>query len=89
MSEPFNFNKLDRPGRPTNAELCAAFRELLTKRFYVVDENGDEYTGNELREEALRATKPWRNELWQKFREIEDRLCPVEAMAREKRKSPQ
>jgi hypothetical protein len=53
--------------RPTNQELCAAFRDLITIG-----------CPGELRE----PTRPWRNELWKAFREIEDRLCPTPESAR-------
>lgn len=84
MSEPFNFNKLDRPGRPSNQEICAGFRELITHGFYIEDEEGEPHTSGDQHERGLRATKAWRNDLWRAFREIEDRLCPMEAMRREK-----
>lgn len=53
--------------RPTNRELCEAYRALLTTAFEV--ESIDPELG-------LRATKAWRNKLWKKFKEIEARLCP-------------
>lgn len=69
-----------------NREVCAEFRELLTKGVYFVNNDGELY--NE-RATAVRLaeTKPWRNELWKAFREIEDRLCPVEADMRKKREA--
>lgn len=33
-------------------------------------------------EQALAMTKAWRGKLWKQFREIEDRLCPVQARDR-------
>ncbi|PZU95538.1 MAG: hypothetical protein DI527_00585 [Chelatococcus sp.] len=54
--------------RPTNAELCTAFRELMTDGFRV-PRDAD-------RDAALALTKPWRGDLWRAFREIEERLCP-------------
>ena len=62
----------------TNRDLCAEFRALLTTGFHT--EPGIEP------DEALRLTKPWRNELWKAFRELEDRLCPVDADMRKKQK---
>lgn len=79
MTEPFNFNKLDRPGRPTNKQLCDDFRKLLTEQFFIFGEPTAEIAmldSEAQREEVLRLTKAWRNELWKKFREIETRLCP-------------
>lgn len=69
--------------RPTNLELAANFRELLTKRFYVVNDDGEVLEGEQL-DKALTATKPWRNELWKAFRIIEERLDPMTELAREK-----
>jgi hypothetical protein len=67
------------PRRQTNNErLCADFRTLLTTGFYVIDADGVIAEGDS-RLSALSATKPWRNDLWRKFRELEDRLCPVKA----------
>jgi len=64
---------------PSNREICAAFRELLTTRFHVLPEVPPD--------EGLRITKPWRGEVWKAFREIEDRLCPLDALTREKEKN--
>lgn len=69
----------------SNRELCAEFRELLTTGFYAVPKNGETDNGG-LQPHALTITKPWRNDLWKAFRELEDRLCPVDADMREKRK---
>lgn len=57
--------------RKSNVELAANFRFLLT-------------TGAKaaLTPELLEATKPWRNELWRAFHEIEDRLDPIGSMER-------
>lgn len=60
--------------RPTNQELAASFRTLLT-----------DGAKDKLTPEVLEATKPWRNELWRAFREIEDRLDPIGAMDRERK----
>lgn len=65
--------------RPTNADLCDAFRDLLTRGFYVVDADG---VVNETCETSLAATKPWRGDVWKAFRELEERLCPVQARTR-------
>lgn len=71
--------------RPTNQELAADFRKLLTDGFYCVNENGDRFFDSAM-VQKLAETKPWRNELWQAFREIEDRLDPIGAMDRERQK---
>ncbi len=62
----------------SNRELCEAFRALLTTGFYA-DPAVDP-------DEALRITKAWRGDLWKAFRELEDRLCPIQALEREKRR---
>lgn len=68
--------------RKTNKEICAEFRTLLTEKFHV---NEAELTKKlPPRTMALAATKEWRNELWKAFREIEDRLCPLDAMSRKR-----
>lgn len=61
--------------RPLNDELCKAFRALLT-----------DGAKEALDENTLAITKEWRGKLWKTFREIEDRLCPLEAIARERDK---
>lgn len=71
--------------RKTNQELCLEFRELLTNGFRITEDGiacSDMMGDAAMRDEALRVTKPWRNDLWKAFREIEDRLCPLEAMKR-------
>lgn len=60
----------------SNRELCGDFRALLTTGFHA--EAGIDP------DEALRITKPWRGEVWRAFRELEDRLCPVDADMRKK-----
>ncbi len=67
----------DKPNRL----ICAEFRRLLTEGFYTVDDDGviQEETDHEA---ALAATKPWRGEIWKAFRELEDRLCPVQKFQR-------
>lgn len=62
--------------RPTaNEELCAKFRDLLTTGFYTINEDGEIEPDEQ--QKSLGATKPWRNEVWRAFKELEDRLCPV------------
>jgi len=68
--------------RPTaNEVLCANFRQMLTDGFYAIDENG-EIDVPDVRARSLASTKPWRNDLWRAFRELEDRLCPVKKFER-------
>lgn len=62
----------------SNRELVDEFIRLLTTGVYGPPNiNPDEF---------LAATKPWRAELWVAFRQIADRLCPLDALAREKAK---
>lgn len=67
--------------RPTNKQLCADFCGLLTEGFYIHND-GDP----DIRAQALIDTKPWRNDLWKAFRELEDRLLPLEALDRERQR---
>lgn len=77
--KPVQFAQLNLPYRKTNAELCAEFRELLTTKVHFTHTNSDPADpGSRTHEIGLLTTKPWRNELWKAFREIESRLCPVE-----------
>ncbi len=71
---------MDKP----NWLVCSEFRALLTTGFYAVDGDGVILEGQE-HETALAGTKPWRGEIWKRFRELEDRLCPVQAREREAR----
>ena len=64
-----------------NRLICAEFRALLTTGFYAVDTDGVILEGAD-HENALAGTKPWRGEMWKMFRELEDRLCPVQARER-------
>ncbi|AFU87923.1 hypothetical protein CcrColossus_gp053 [Caulobacter phage CcrColossus] len=68
--------------RPTRSEQeCDAFRDLLTKGFYVVNADGEVNAPGEL-EAALAATKLWRSELWKAFRSLDDQLNPVRKFER-------
>lgn len=78
--------------RKTNPELCAEFRALLTTGFRITEDgiaSIDLMSDEQQRDEALRVTKPWRNDLWKAFAEIEERLDPlgVESRRRERRKA--
>lgn len=64
-----------------NWRLCQEYRKLLTEGFYTIDEDGVILEGKS-RDADLAATKPWRSELWKRFRALEDRLCPVQARER-------
>lgn len=63
----------------SNRELVEEFTQLLTAGVYG--------PSNIPPDEFLAATKPWRADLWVAFREIADRLCPLDALAREKAKA--
>lgn len=73
--------------RPTNRELCAAFRALLTHGFYIEDMEGEPHTQGEQHSRGLLATKAWRSDLWRAFRELERRLDPIGEMERDKQKA--
>lgn len=70
--------------RPSNADLCVGFRDLLTDGFYVVNSDGQVFDSvvDPERERGLQETKRWRGEVWKAFRELEDRLCPTQKFAR-------
>ncbi len=70
--------------RPSNQELAKQFRELLTKGVYFTDDEGEIHTAGDQYDAGMAATKPWRNELWRAFRELEDRLDPLAELARTK-----
>lgn len=54
------------------------FFELLTTGFYIEGDLAcsDLMSDEEQTSEVLERTKPWRRDLWKKFYEIEERLCP-------------
>lgn len=58
----------------SNKELVIEYFDLLTNGFEI---SGELVTDPERqRSEVLQMTKEWRRELWRKFYELEDRLCP-------------
>ena len=65
-----------RTKRQTNEEIVDAFRALLAKEFYVVDDKGNKVVDT-AHDRALTTTKPWRTELWNAFKEVELRMCPM------------
>lgn len=71
---------VSRLKRPTNQELATEFRALLTggatDAFQLAITNQTTNINVEY-EELLSLTKPWRNELWKLFAEIEERLDPL------------
>lgn len=75
--------------RPSNQELVKQFRELLTAGVYFTDDEGEIHTAGDQYDAGMAATKPWRNDLWRKFRELEDRLDPLAALARDKANAKQ
>lgn len=63
----------------SNKELVIEYFDLLTNGFEI---SGELVTDPERqRSEVLQMTKEWRRELWRKFYELEDRLCPRPAAA--------
>ena len=74
--------------RSNNEKAFASFRDRLVKGFYIVDpETGDRIEDNDALDTALRATKPWRNELWKALNAIEREVCPFTAMKHDKERS--
>lgn len=64
----------------SNRALCDAFRSLLTTDFYITHLDGHNrapHNGHAHRL-VLTQTKPWRNEVWKAFTELERRLCPTD-----------
>jgi len=75
--------------RSDNEKAFATFRKRLTEGFYIVDpETGDKLDQyHDVTETALRATKPWRNELWKALAQLERDVCPYTAMKQDKERS--
>lgn len=64
--------------RSPNEKAFDAFRDRLTKGFYIVDNDTDSVVEDpDALDKALRATKAWRNELWQAFSKLERDVCPM------------
>lgn len=58
----------------SNQQLVIEFFDLMTNGFFIA---GDLVKDHERQtSEALQMTKQWRQQLWKKFYELEDRLCP-------------
>lgn len=57
----------------------------MTAGVYFTDDEGEIHTAGDQYDAGMAATKPWRNELWKAFRELEDRLDPIGAMDRERK----
>lgn len=73
--------------RPTNPELCRAFRALLTEGFYIPPLDNSTPEAHKLAHDAtLYVTRPWRNDLWKAFAEIEERLDPLGTETRRREK---
>jgi hypothetical protein len=55
----------------SNKQLVYEFREIM---------------GRDLKESGIdpNRIRPWRVEMWEKFKELEERLCPVEADMKKK-----
>lgn len=77
--------------RPTNVQLCEAFRALLTAgatdalaKSLAAQLNG---LYNVDTDDMMHLTKPWRADLWKAFAELEERLCPLEVESRRRIKA--
>lgn len=63
------------------------FRTKLTSGFYIVDpDDGDVIEDEQATDVALRATKPWRNDVWKALAELERRVCPLTELKMKKGK---
>jgi hypothetical protein len=71
--------------RPTNVQLVAQFRALLTSGATDTFDKAN-FRIIETPEDLLTLTKPWRSALWNAFNEIEERLCPLEVETRRREK---
>ena len=61
-----------------NEQRFATFRERLAKGFYIVDpESGETVEDEGVHQKALDSTKPWRNELWKAFNQLERDVSPM------------
>lgn len=74
-----------------NRVLCEQFRRLLTEGAVEAFANVDIPCSDLMNQSQQQAvmmdlTKSYRSALWKAFRELEDRLLPVDADMREKRK---
>lgn len=70
--------------RPTNVQLVASFRALLTGGLKASLAKDTKFHNDA---DVIALTKPWRAELWNAFNEIEERLCPLEVETRRRIKN--
>lgn len=70
--------------RSENEKRFAAFRERLAKGFYAIDPDTGAVLEDEGKQRALDSTKPWRNELWKAFNQLERDVCPLVALRYER-----
>lgn len=73
--------------RPTNVQLVASFRALLTGGATDAFNDSRFDTYGIAAEDILHITKHWRGELWNALNEIEERLCPLEVETRRRIKN--
>lgn len=60
----------------SNRELALEFMRLITEGFFAEPIEGDDPNDPEFQSHMLQRTKAWRREVWKKFYEVEERLCP-------------
>lgn len=60
----------------SNKQLVEEFFSLITEGFHAEPVTDEDQINVEFQSLMLQRTKPWRREVWKKFYEIEERLCP-------------
>lgn len=70
--------------RSENEKRFAVFRDRLAKGFYAIDPDTGDKLEDEAHQRALDSTKPWRNELWKAFNQLERDTCPFTALKQDK-----
>lgn len=75
--------------RSNNEKAFDTFRKRLTEGFYITDpETGERLDQfHDVTENALRATKAWRGELWKALNALEREVCPFTAMKQDKERN--
>lgn len=73
--------------RSNNEKAFDVFRKRLTEGFYAIDPDTGDTLKDEGHQRALDSTKPWRNELWKAFNQLERDTCPFTARKQDKLKA--
>jgi hypothetical protein len=70
--------------RSNNEKAFDVFRKRLTEGFYAIDPDTGDRIEDEAHQRALDSTKPWRNELWKAFNQLERDTNPFTALKQDK-----